>query len=40
MAENKLADISTEFAIQILKLTDSIEQVRKKWTIEKTDLLW
>jgi len=25
MAENKLADISTEFAIQILKLTDSIK---------------
>ena len=24
MAENKLADISTEFAIQILRLTDSI----------------
>lgn len=25
MAENKLADISTEFAIQILKLTDNIK---------------
>ena len=25
MAENKLADMSTEFAIQILKLTDSIK---------------
>ncbi len=25
MAENKLADLSTEFAIQILKLTDSIK---------------
>ena len=25
MAENKLADISTEFAIQILRLTDSIK---------------
>ena len=25
MAENKLADISTEFAIRILKLTDSIK---------------
>lgn len=25
MAENKLADISTEFAIQILKLTDGIK---------------
>ena len=25
MAENKLADASTEFAIQILKLTDSIK---------------
>ncbi len=25
MAENKLADISTEFAIQILKLTDDIK---------------
>ena len=25
MAENKLADISTEFAIQILKLTDKIK---------------
>lgn len=25
MAENKLADISTEFAVQILKLTDSIK---------------
>lgn len=25
MAENKLADISTEFAIHILKLTDSIK---------------
>lgn len=25
MAENKLADISTEFAIQVLKLTDSIK---------------
>ena len=25
MAENKLADISTEFAIQILKLTENIE---------------
>ena len=25
VAENKLADISTEFAIQILKLTDSIK---------------
>ena len=25
MAENKLADISTEFAINILKLTDSIK---------------
>ena len=25
MAENKLADMSTEFAIQILKLTDSIQ---------------
>lgn len=24
MAENKLADMSTEFAIQILKLTDRI----------------
>lgn len=24
MAENKLADISTEFAVQVLKLTDSI----------------
>ena len=24
MAENKLADMSTEFAIQILKLTDGI----------------
>ena len=25
MAENKLADLSTEFAVQILKLTDSIK---------------
>lgn len=25
MAENKLADMSTEFAVQILKLTDSIK---------------
>ncbi len=25
MADNKLADLSTEFAIQILKLTDSIK---------------
>ena len=25
MAQNKLADMSTEFAIQILKLTDTIE---------------
>ena len=25
MAENKLADMSTEFAIQILKLTDGIK---------------
>ena len=25
MAENKLSDMSTEFAIQILKLTDSIK---------------
>lgn len=25
MAENKLADLSTEFAIQILKLTDNIK---------------
>lgn len=25
MAENKLADISTEFAIQILKLTENIK---------------
>ena len=25
MAENKLADVSTEFAIQILKLTDSVK---------------
>ena len=25
MAENKLADLSTEFAVQILKLTDGIK---------------
>ena len=25
MADNKLADLSTEFAVQILKLTDSIK---------------
>lgn len=25
MAENKLADVSTEFAVQILKLTDTIK---------------
>ena len=28
MAENKLADLSTEFAIRILKLTDSINRAK------------
>lgn len=28
MAENKLADLSTEFAIQILKLTENIIGIR------------
>ena len=30
MAENKLAEMSTEFAIQILKLTDSINKLNFK----------
>ena len=29
MAENKLADLSTEFAVQILKLTDSNKEYEK-----------
>ena len=35
MAENKLADMSTEFAIQILKLTDSIKAPQRRMQNEK-----
>ena len=35
MAENKLADMSTEFAIQILQLTDSIKTPQRRMQNEK-----
>ena len=35
MAENTLADMSTEFAIQILKLTDSIKASQRRMQNEK-----
>ena len=35
MAENKLADMSTEFAIQILQLTDSIKAPQRRMQNEK-----